>query len=155
MRKIDACLLTAILALPSLAAANPPTIPLNSEEVCGDRIAPQPPPPRYPPQAIRRREEGSVLLSAHLDESGFPSEHTIIEGSGSSLLDRAAWDAFVRTKFLPGPARYCKIDMSFCLSDLDSAPDGGCAKRPGTAAQATPKELGPPPMRYGSDPAKN
>ncbi|HWT14304.1 MAG TPA: energy transducer TonB [Patescibacteria group bacterium] len=45
---------------------------------------------RYPAQARRNREHGTVTLKLVLDEQGAAQRVALVKGSGSSALDRAA-----------------------------------------------------------------
>ena len=45
---------------------------------------------RYPAQARRNREQGTVTLKLMLDDRGTAERVSLVKGSGSSLLDRAA-----------------------------------------------------------------
>ena len=65
---------------------------------------PQPvrsPAPRYPREAQRRGESGTVVLRVHIDADGRPRDIDLVEGSGSRSLDRAAVDAVRRWRFDP------------------------------------------------------
>lgn len=78
-------------------AANPPArattepaagpVALRSElaVACPERSA-----PRYPVEAKRRREQGTVSLRVELDEAGRVADVTVIGSSGSRALDDAA-----------------------------------------------------------------
>ena len=80
-------------------------------------------PPRYPPQALRRREEGEVILRVLVDVNGDPSTIEVEKTSRSRLLDRAAMDAVKNWKFNPGlkngqpVAGWVLVPISFRLSD--------------------------------------
>ncbi len=88
---------------PPAAAAAPPTeAPVAA--AAGERpqpIADQSPPPSYPPAALRRGDAGTVVVRVDVDATGYPSNVTIIERSGSRDLDRAAADAVRRWRFQP------------------------------------------------------
>jgi len=88
---------------PPAAAAAPPTeAPVAA--AAGARpqpIADQSPPPSYPPAALRRGDSGTVVVRVDVDATGYPSNVTIIERSGSRDLDRAASDAVRRWRFQP------------------------------------------------------
>ncbi|MCX7056893.1 MAG: energy transducer TonB [Proteobacteria bacterium] len=75
--------------LPARASAEPASGPvaLRSElaVACPERSA-----PRYPVEAKRRREQGTVSLGVELDESGRVADVTVIGSSGSHALDDAA-----------------------------------------------------------------
>lgn len=76
----------------------PPTSYGPSEDQTYRRMRP----PRYPPQALRRREEGEVVLRVLVDADGNPAQIEIEKSSRSRLLDRAAMDAVKTWKFNPG-----------------------------------------------------
>lgn len=67
--------------------------------------APEPirmPAPRYPRRALRRGEEGTVLVRAEVGSDGVPISVSLVQGSRSRELDRAALDAVRRWRFRPG-----------------------------------------------------
>ena len=73
---------------PGLAArANP--VPVSS------------PPPRYPAEAARRRESGTVLVRVDVGPDGVPTSTSIVQSSRSRSLDKAALDAVRRWRFQP------------------------------------------------------
>ncbi|MGE8207887.1 MAG: energy transducer TonB [Stenotrophomonas rhizophila] len=89
---------------PPPAAAAAPTTEAPVAAAAGDRpqpIADQSPPPSYPPAALRRGDSGTVVVRVDVDATGYPSNVTIIERSGSRDLDRAASDAVRRWRFQP------------------------------------------------------
>lgn len=89
---------------PPPAAAAAPTTEVPVAAAAGDRpqpIADQSPPPSYPPAALRRGDSGTVVVRVDVDATGYPSNVTIIERSGSRDLDRAASDAVRRWRFQP------------------------------------------------------
>ena len=60
------------------------------------------PPPTYPPQALRLRQSGEVVLRVLVDEAGRPAEVAIESSSGYRLLDEAALKAVKkRWRFVP------------------------------------------------------
>ncbi|WP_045727642.1 energy transducer TonB [Xanthomonas sp. GPE 39] len=61
----------------------------------------QMPPPRYPVEALRRGEAGTVLVRVDVDNSGIPTGVALIKRSGSRDLDRAAMDSVRRWRFRP------------------------------------------------------
>ena len=67
-------------------------------------IAGRMPAPRYPPQALRRGERGIVVVRADIGPDGVPTSVSIVSGSGSRLLDRAAVDGVKRWRFHPAQA---------------------------------------------------
>lgn len=64
-------------------------------------IPTQSPPPRYPPRALRRGEQGVVNVRAAIGPDGVPTSVSLVSGSGSRDLDRAALDAVRQWRFLP------------------------------------------------------
>lgn len=67
-------------------------------------IAGRTPAPRYPVQALRRGERGTVVVRADIGPDGVPTSVSIVSGSGSRLLDRAAVDGVKRWRFRPAQA---------------------------------------------------
>jgi len=59
------------------------------------------PPPIYPDEALRRRQEGVVLLAVAVDERGATANVSVMTSSGYPLLDRAAMDTVRRWQFVP------------------------------------------------------
>jgi protein TonB len=81
----------------------PPPPPAAAAPVA-DSAVPQPlssPAPRYPREAQRRGETGTVLLRVHVGPDGKPYSVDLVQGSGSRALDRAASDAVRRWRFRP------------------------------------------------------
>jgi protein TonB len=62
------------------------------------------PAPRYPAQALRSGEQGTVMVSAEISEDGVPSAVEVARSSGSRQLDRAAVDAVRHWRFRPAMA---------------------------------------------------
>jgi protein TonB len=60
------------------------------------------PPPRYPAAARRRYQQGTVVLSVHVDKQGRVSNLWLFESSGHSSLDTAALQAVKDWIFEPG-----------------------------------------------------
>jgi protein TonB len=58
-------------------------------------------PPDYPRDAVRRAEQGAVILLIHVSSAGLPLGVDIAESSGFMLLDRAARDAVLGWHFVP------------------------------------------------------
>jgi protein TonB len=57
--------------------------------------------PAYPKAAQRAGIQGSVLMRAQVAADGVPAAITVIRGSGSDLLDRAAAEALRACRFQP------------------------------------------------------
>lgn len=73
---------------PALAAQGSP-VPVSS------------PAPRYPAEAMRRRESGTVLVRVDVGPDGVPTSTSLVQSSRSRSLDRAALDAVRRWRFRP------------------------------------------------------
>ena len=58
-------------------------------------------PPRYPPQAIRRRLEGEVMLRVLVSVDGSPLKILVDKSSRHRELDQAAMQAVKSWKFNP------------------------------------------------------
>lgn len=59
------------------------------------------PKPVYPRKALRRREEGLVLLCVMVTTEGMPANVEMVQSSGYSLLDDAAVAAVKNWQFIP------------------------------------------------------
>lgn len=76
--------------------------------------------PIYPARALRRRQEGTVLIRLRIDTTGAPQEVRILRSAGRDL-DAAAKDAVLRSTFRPlmrgGVPRPCwtEIPITFRL----------------------------------------
>lgn len=87
---------------PPPSAAPPP--PRPPEPALASRANPVPvssPAPRYPMEAVRRRESGTVLVRVDVGPDGIPTSSSIVQSSQSRALDRAALDAVRRWRFEP------------------------------------------------------
>lgn len=89
---------------PPMAPPAPQPAPAPSAASQPQPIAGQTPPPRYPMQALRRGERGTVTVHAAIGPDGIPTSVSVARGSGSRLLDRAAVDAVRRWRFRPAMA---------------------------------------------------
>ncbi len=58
-------------------------------------------PPAYPPEAERRREEGTVALALHIGADGFVDRVDMVQSSGYPLLDQAAVSRLRTWHFTP------------------------------------------------------
>jgi len=68
----------------------------------GEDPAAQNIPPRYPPEAVRRGQQGSVQLSVVVGTDGRALTVDVAVSSGYPLLDRAAREAVAKWRFRPG-----------------------------------------------------
>lgn len=86
---------------PTMPRAAPRAAPSAAGYVDPQPIADQSPPPRYPARALRRGEQGVVNVRASIGPDGVPTSVSLVSGSGSRDLDRAALDAVKRWRFRP------------------------------------------------------
>lgn len=92
---------TAPPPLPSQVATAPKPAPPSTLSSDPRPIPGQSPAPRYPTQALRRGEGGTVSVRAEIGADGVPNEVGVVSSSGSRQLDRAAMDAVRRWRFTP------------------------------------------------------
>jgi protein TonB len=59
------------------------------------------PQPDYPREAMRRGDEGTVVVLAEIDVNGVPTSVEVADRSGSRELDRSAVDAVRKWRFTP------------------------------------------------------
>lgn len=86
--------------VPETGASASPAVALAP----GDQPVPlsgQTPPPRYPSEALRRGESGTVLVRVEVDVNGAPAGVALVQRSGSRDLDRAAMEAVRKWRFMP------------------------------------------------------
>jgi protein TonB len=81
--------------------------------------------PRYPREAMRRGDEGTVRLAVTLDRSGFPRKVEVAGSSRSRALDRAAVDAVKQWRFAPArpdepDQRSLEVPVEFTLERTTS-----------------------------------
>lgn len=73
--------------------------------------------PEYPSLALRRREEGTVVLTLFINERGKLDKAEVKESSGHSLLDEAAVMAAKYSTFFPattdGKPVKCKVEVPY------------------------------------------
>lgn len=81
-------------------------------------------PPRYPPQAVRMRHQGTVVLLVLVDTDGSPVEVKVDKSSGYRELDRAAIQAAKKWRFNPGtrdgtPYKgWARVPVTFNLNQM-------------------------------------
>jgi periplasmic protein TonB len=93
---------TLLPADPVAGVPVPP--PVAAALAPGDQPVPingQTPPPRYPTEALRRGESGTVLVRVEVDAGGAPAGVALVQRSGSRDLDRAAMEAVRKWRFMP------------------------------------------------------
>jgi protein TonB len=69
----------------------------------------------YPEEAVRRGEEGEVLLRIRIGTGGVPREIRIARSSGARLLDEAARRGVVRAAPLPEGPGWVEVPIRFRL----------------------------------------
>ena len=69
----------------------------------------------YPEEAVRRGQEGEVLLRIHIGTGGIPKEIRIARSSGARLLDEAARRGVVRAAPLPEGPGWVEVPIRFRL----------------------------------------
>lgn len=69
----------------------------------------------YPEEAIRRGQEGEVLLRIRVGEGGVPREIRVARSSGARTLDKAARDGVVRAAPLPSLPGWFEVPIRFSL----------------------------------------
>jgi periplasmic protein TonB len=112
------------MSIPAPPPAPPaPSVPAPSYGATEDTSYRRLRPPRYPPQALRRREEGEVILRVLVDTDGRPVEIEVEKSSRSRLLDQAAVQAVRQWVFNPGMKdgkqvqSWVLVPIKFSLSD--------------------------------------
>lgn len=82
-------------------------------------------PLQYPPLALRRHQEGTVLLRVLVDETGTPLQVEIEQGSGYAVLDRSArQQVLAHWRFQPAVVdghavrAWARVPVNFALRGL-------------------------------------
>ncbi|KAF0221997.1 MAG: TonB family, partial [Rhodospirillaceae bacterium] len=108
--------------LPATATARmPPALPLVV--LRADFLTP-PAPPAYPAAARRLGIEGTVIIRALVEHPGEPSQVTLWQSSGESLLDRSALEAVRRWRFRPMTqggttiAAWVEVPITFSITNI-------------------------------------
>jgi protein TonB len=90
-----------IMEAPRAPEASPPSPVARANVASSNPVPVSSPAPRYPPQALRRRESGKVLVRVDVGPDGVPTATSVVESSNSRSLDKAAQDAVQRWRFRP------------------------------------------------------
>jgi len=104
---------------PTLAAA--PSAPVKVELPNSKADYLHNPPPEYPPMSVRRGEQGQVLLKVLIGADGLPQKVELLSSSGFERLDKAALEAAMRWRYVPGKrggvaeAMWYQVPMVFNL----------------------------------------
>lgn len=69
----------------------------------------------YPEEAVRRGQEGEVLLRIRVGEGGVPQEIRVARSSGTRTLDEAARNGVVRAAPLPSLPGWFEVPIRFSL----------------------------------------
>ncbi|HZW37615.1 MAG: TonB family protein [Deltaproteobacteria bacterium] len=69
----------------------------------------------YPEEAIRRGQEGEVLLRIRVGEGGIPKEIRVARSSGARTLDEAARNGVSRAAPLPSTPGWFEVPIRFSL----------------------------------------
>jgi protein TonB len=69
----------------------------------------------YPEEAVRRGQEGEVLLRIRVVEEGIPKEIRVTRSSGARALDEAARSGVVRAAPLPSTPGWFEVPVRFHL----------------------------------------
>jgi TonB family protein len=113
------------LVVPNSVAAAPPVAPMKQVAPLQSRPASidttgaggERPTPPYPKIALEEHQEGSVLLSITVNESGIIEGVEVMKSSGSALLDRSALEYVKKHWIIPPVAgsRLYETTISFRL----------------------------------------
>lgn len=117
-----------VTAMPAPRPARPGSRPSRKGAPSGAATMARPryrsnPPPDYPPDARRRRQEGTTLLEVEVTTDGRASSVAIERSAGFSALDQAALSAVRHWTFEPGRvgglpvSSRVQIPVRFKLSD--------------------------------------
>lgn len=87
----------AVIVAPSAPAA--PIGPVSVDDLSSKMISA--PPPKYPVESRRRKEQGTVFLAVLVGIDGNVAEIGVSRSSGSARLDRAALEAVRRWRWSP------------------------------------------------------
>lgn len=69
----------------------------------------------YPEEAVRKGQEGEVLLRIRIGEGGIPKEVRVARSSGARILDEAARTGVVRAVPLPSIPGWFEVPVRFVL----------------------------------------
>lgn len=69
----------------------------------------------YPDEAVRRGQEGEVLLHIRIGKGGSPGEIRVVKSSGARILDEAARRGVVRAAPLPSAPGWVEVPVRFVL----------------------------------------
>lgn len=140
--------------VPQSAAAPAP----GTAEAIVDKSSRNAHPPRYPAAAVKRHEQGTVLLRVLVSTDGAPLKVQIQHSSGYASLDAAAVNAARRWKFHPAMADHRPVQGWVTVPvafRLNPAKASSTARPPATArAPGLMYKLATPP-RYPPDAIKN
>ncbi|MBO9716941.1 MAG: energy transducer TonB [Pseudoxanthomonas sp.] len=87
--------------LPPSIEETAPAAGANAQQEAPSPLPDQSPSPRYPVDAMRRGDTGTVVVQVQVDAQGEPVSVDVLERSGSRDLDRAAVEAVSKWRFAP------------------------------------------------------
>lgn len=87
----------AVIVAPSAPAA--PAGPVSVDDLSSKMVSA--PPPKYPVESRRRKEQGTVFLTVLVGTDGSVAEIGVSRSSGSARLDKAALEAVRRWRWSP------------------------------------------------------
>ena len=109
------------VATPAPALVAAPSAPVKVELPNSKADYLHNPPPEYPPMSVRRGEQGQVLLKVLIGADGLPQKVELLNSSGFERLDKAALEAAMRWRYVPGKrggvaeAMWYQVPMVFNL----------------------------------------
>lgn len=86
-----------VIVAPAAPAA--PTGPMSVDDLSSKMVSA--PPPKYPVESRRRKEQGTVFLTVLVGTDGSVAEIGVSRSSGSARLDKAALEAVRRWRWSP------------------------------------------------------
>lgn len=98
-------------AVASPAAAAAPTLGLQLPNTHADYL--RNPKPAYPPLSRRLNEQGTVVHSVLIAADGRPVNAKLVQSSGFERLDKAAYEAVMQWRYVPGKRQGIPEAMSF------------------------------------------
>jgi TonB family protein len=80
--------------------------------------------PRYPSEALWRREEGAGLFRLYVDERGRVTNVTILKSTGHQVLDSESISAFWTWRARAGERREVDVPLKFVRAGIQSSDNG-------------------------------
>ncbi|WP_109125207.1 energy transducer TonB [Dyella sp. C11] len=112
-------------AVPTPPTVAPPASLPSTGELVEATLAYRATPLKYPPQALRSRMQGKVVLKVLVDENGVPQNVAIEESSGYTMLDKSAMEQVLKGwRFEPAKVdghavrAWARVPVTFNLNEL-------------------------------------